>query len=84
MLPDRAGDLGGRSRREPKELESDLDDDQKAKLKEMQAAWVAARDTTCDFYYHKIQGSMSVPMTANCYLAETAQRALLLKTFTGL
>jgi uncharacterized protein YecT (DUF1311 family) len=65
-------------------LEEDLDVDQKAKLKEMQAAWVKARDTTCDFYDHKIQGSMSVPMTASCYLNETARRALLLLVFSGL
>jgi uncharacterized protein YecT (DUF1311 family) len=49
------------------------------KLKEMQHAWIAFRDTTCDFYWYKIHGSMSVPMTAACQLRETARRALLLK-----
>jgi uncharacterized protein YecT (DUF1311 family) len=48
------------------------------KLKEMQRAWIAYRDTTCDFYWYKIHGSMSVPMTAACQLRETARRALLL------
>src|SRR6185312_15665452 len=55
-------------------------DDPKAieKLKEMQRAWIKYRETTCDFYWHKIQGSMSVPMTAACQLRENARRALLL------
>jgi uncharacterized protein YecT (DUF1311 family) len=51
------------------------------KLKEMQRAWIAYRDTTCDFYWYKIHGSMSVPMTAACQLRETARRALLLAFF---
>jgi len=50
----------------------------------MQRAWIASRDATCEFYYHKIQGSMSVPMTAACLLNETARRALLLAAFGGL
>jgi uncharacterized protein YecT (DUF1311 family) len=51
---------------------------------DMQRAWIASRDATCEFYYHKIQGSMSVPMTASCLLSETARRALLLAAFGGL
>jgi uncharacterized protein YecT (DUF1311 family) len=50
----------------------------------MHRAWIASRDATCEFYYHKIQGSMSVPMTAACFLNETARRALLLAAFAGL
>lgn len=49
------------------------------KLKEAQRTWIKYRETTCDFYGHKIRGSMSVPMTAACQLRETARRALLLK-----
>jgi uncharacterized protein YecT (DUF1311 family) len=62
-----------------KELMEAIDDkgDQN-KLKEMQRAWIAYRDTTCDFYWYKIHGSMSVPMTAACQLRETARRAMLL------
>ncbi len=37
-------------------LREDLDDEQKAKLRDMQRAWIAYRNTTCEFYYHKIQG----------------------------
>jgi len=48
------------------------------KLKEMQRAWIAFRDTTCEFYWYKIHGSMSVPMTAACQLRETARRAFML------
>ncbi len=62
-----------------KELMEAIDDkgDQN-KLKEMQRAWIAYRDTTCDFYWYKIHGSMSVPMSAACQLRETARRAMLL------
>jgi len=67
-----------------KELQGELDEEQKAKARDMQRAWIASRDATCEFYYHKIQGSMSVPMTAACLLNETARRALLLAAFGGL
>ena len=36
-----------------KSLATDLDDEQKAKLREMQRAWIAYRDSTCGFYYTK-------------------------------
>jgi uncharacterized protein YecT (DUF1311 family) len=65
------------------ELQGDLDEDQKTRAREMQRAWIASRDATCAFYHHKIQGSMAVPMTASCLLTETARRALLLITFSG-
>ncbi len=62
-----------------KELMEAIDDkEDQDKLKEMQRAWIAYRDTTCDFYWYKIHGSMSVPMTAACQLRETARRAMLL------
>jgi uncharacterized protein YecT (DUF1311 family) len=65
-------------------LREELDDDQKEKLRDMQRAWIAYRNSTCEFYYHKIQGSMATPMTAACLARETARRALLLKFFQGL
>ena len=62
-----------------KDLMDAIDDKKdQGKLKEMQRAWIAFRDTTCDFYWYKIHGSMAVPMTAACQLRETARRALLL------
>lgn len=62
-----------------KELMEAIDDkDDQNKLKEMQRAWIAYRNTTCDFYWYKIHGSMAVPMTAACQLRETARRAFLL------
>jgi uncharacterized protein YecT (DUF1311 family) len=65
-----------------KQLTDALDDkDDQNKLKEMQRAWIAYRDTTCDFYWYKIHGTMSVPMTAACQLRETARRAMLLAFF---
>lgn len=67
-----------------KSLAADLDDEQKAKLREMQRAWIAYRDSTCGFYHTKIQGTMAGPMGAACWARETARRAVLLKFFSGL
>ena len=65
-------------------LRDDLDDEQKTKLRDMQRAWIAYRDTTCEFYYDKIQGTMAGPMTAACMARETARRAVLLGFFRRL
>jgi uncharacterized protein YecT (DUF1311 family) len=65
-------------------LRDDLDDGQKNKLRDMQRAWIAYRDTTCGFYHDKIRGTMATPMAAACVARETARRALLLKQFQGL
>ena len=68
-----------------KELREALDDkEQEQKLTAMQRTWIAYRDTTCNFYYDKIRGSMAVPMTAACQLRETGRRALLLKFMINL
>jgi uncharacterized protein YecT (DUF1311 family) len=67
-----------------KALKDDLDAAQEKKLRDMQRAWIASRDRTCGFFHVKIDGSMAVPMSAACLMRETARRALLLKTFTGL
>jgi uncharacterized protein YecT (DUF1311 family) len=65
-----------------KELMGAVDNQQSAKLRAMQQAWIAYRDTTCNFYMDKIQGSMAIPMGAACAARETARRALLLRAFT--
>jgi uncharacterized protein YecT (DUF1311 family) len=65
-------------------LREGLDDAQKEKLRDMQRAWIEYRNTTCQFYYDKIQGTMATEMTAACLARETARRALLLKFFQGL
>ena len=65
-----------------KKLMDALDNQQSAKLRAMQQAWIAYRDTTCNFYMDKIQGSMAIPMGAACAARETARRALLLREFT--
>lgn len=67
-----------------KGLLASLDDEQAAKARAMQRAWLAYRDTTCGFYYDKIHGSMAGFMEAACVARETARRALLLKFFTSL
>jgi uncharacterized protein YecT (DUF1311 family) len=62
-------------------MEAVDDKNDQDKLKEMQRAWIAYRDTTCDFYWYKIHGTMAQPMTAACQLRETARRAMLLAFF---
>jgi uncharacterized protein YecT (DUF1311 family) len=64
-----------------KNLMGALDNQRIAKLRAMQQAWITYRDTTCNFYMEKIQGSMAIPMGAACAARETARRALLLRFF---
>jgi uncharacterized protein YecT (DUF1311 family) len=64
-----------------KNLMGALDNQQTAKLRAMRQAWITYRDTTCNFYMDKIQGSMAIPMGAACAARETARRALLLRFF---
>jgi uncharacterized protein YecT (DUF1311 family) len=67
-----------------KALTEALDDAQRKKLDAMQSAWAAYRNSTCEFYYDKIQGSMATSMIAACLARETARRALLIDLFRGL
>jgi uncharacterized protein YecT (DUF1311 family) len=67
-----------------KKLQGTLDDDQTAKLRAMQRAWIAYRDTTCNFYWDKIQGTMAQAMVSACEARETARRAVLLRFFSTL
>jgi uncharacterized protein YecT (DUF1311 family) len=62
-------------------LRDKLDDERKTKLREMQRAWIAARDTTCNFYWDYYQGTMAHPMRAECVNRQTAERALFLLGF---
>jgi uncharacterized protein YecT (DUF1311 family) len=62
-------------------LRDKLDAKQKAKLRDMQRAWVQSRTRTCDFYWDFFQGTMASPMSAFCENRETARRALLLLGF---
>ena len=64
-----------------KALLDSLDNDQTAKARAMQRAWAAYRDTTCQFYDDKIQGSMAIAMHAACVTRESARRAMLLGFF---
>lgn len=65
-------------------LLGELDDGQAVKARAMQRAWIGYRDTTCQFYDDKIQGSMAVMMVAACVTRETARRAMLLDFFSRL
>src|SRR5580692_7185690 len=67
-----------------KSLLATLDDEQTAKARAMQRAWIAYRDTTCGFYADKIQGTMAGFMEAACATRETARRAMLLAFFSRL
>jgi uncharacterized protein YecT (DUF1311 family) len=67
-----------------KTLLGTLDAGQTAKARAMQRAWVTYRDTTCQFYDDKIQGSMALMMDAACVSRETARRAMLLAFFSRL
>lgn len=67
-----------------KKLLATLDDEQTAKARAMQRAWIAYRDSTCQFYDDKIQGTMSIMMHAACNTRETARRAMLLDFFSRL
>ena len=67
-----------------KTLLGTLDAEQTAKARAMQRAWVTYRDTTCQFYDDKIQGSMALMMDAACVTRETARRAMLLAFFSRL
>ena len=67
-----------------KNLLAELDADQTEKLRAMQRAWIAYRDTTCAFYWDKIRGTMAIPMASACMARETARRALLLQFISGL
>jgi uncharacterized protein YecT (DUF1311 family) len=62
-----------------KNLAAVLDDEQAAKLRAMQRAWIAYRDTTCSFYWEKIHGTLAIPMEAECVAHETARRVLFLR-----
>jgi uncharacterized protein YecT (DUF1311 family) len=67
-----------------KKLLGTLDDQQTEKLRAMQRAWIAYRDTTCNFYWDKIQGTMAGPTISACEARETARRAVLLQFFSTL
>jgi uncharacterized protein YecT (DUF1311 family) len=64
-----------------KTMLSGLDSAQSKKLREMQRAWIRARDLTCTFWYDYFDGSMARPMIASCNNRETARRAIYLRTF---
>ena len=58
-----------------------FDDEQQVKLRDMQRAWIVAREKTCAFYWDYFQGSMAVPMSASCDNREIGRRALFLLGF---
>lgn len=51
------------------------------KLKASQRSWLAARELTCGFYQDYYEGTMAVPMIADCVSGETALRFFFLDGF---
>jgi uncharacterized protein YecT (DUF1311 family) len=64
-----------------RKLRDKLDETQKGKLRDMQVAWIAAKDKTCAFYWDYYQGTMASPMGSYCVMKETGRRALFLRAF---
>jgi len=64
-----------------KRLLDTLDDEQTIKARAMQRAWIAYRNTTCQFYWDKIRGTMANSMQSACAARESARRAMLLDFF---
>jgi uncharacterized protein YecT (DUF1311 family) len=64
-----------------RKLAKNLEPQQREKLREMQRAWIASRDKTCELFWDFYQGTMAVPMQAACLNRETARRALFLLRF---
>ncbi|HZP71648.1 MAG TPA: lysozyme inhibitor LprI family protein [Pseudolabrys sp.] len=62
-------------------LRGKLDDKQVRKMRDMQRAWIASRDKSCDFFYDYFEGSMANVMIAACQTRETGRRALFLRGF---
>ena len=60
-------------------LAADLDDEQKAKLRDMQRAWIAYRDDLCDLPYEEHGGTAASLDFADCMLSETARQAIWLE-----
>lgn len=58
-----------------------LDADQQVKLREMQRAWIASRDKSCEFLYDYFQGTMANPMISACKTRTTGRQALYLRGF---
>ena len=58
-----------------------IDAEQQIKLRDMQRAWIASRDKTCQFYWDFHQGSIASPMAAYCMVRETARRTMFLRRF---
>src|SRR5262245_31510304 len=63
---------------------SEADAATRAKLREMQRAWIAFEEKKCAFHYVAEPGSASIPMTAYCSMTETGRQALFLERVFGL
>jgi uncharacterized protein YecT (DUF1311 family) len=62
-------------------LSKKLDAKQQNRLRDMQRAWIASRNATCQFYWDYYQGTMASPMAASCVNRATARRAIFLLGF---
>ncbi len=58
-----------------------LEPEQARKLKAAQRAWIEARELACGFYQVYFEGTMAVPMGADCINTQTADRFFFLEAF---
>lgn len=58
-----------------------LEPEKARKLKAAQRSWIASRDLTCGFYQDYFEGTMAVPMIADCVNGEAASRFFFLDGF---
>ena len=52
-----------------------------AALRDLQRAWIKAKDKRCNRFWEEFQGTMAHPMIAHCDHRETARRALFLLNY---
>lgn len=64
-------------------LREKLDARRFAALRDLQRAWIKAKDKKCNRFWQEFQGTMAHPMIANCDHLETARRALFLLNYGG-
>jgi uncharacterized protein YecT (DUF1311 family) len=61
----------------------EVDNATRARLREMQRAWIAFEDKKCGFHHVAEPGTAAVPMAAYCIMTETGRQVLFLERVFG-
>ena len=69
-----------RLNRDYQELLKEMKNDDKARLREMQRAWIAFREKKCGFRQQEQEGTVGMIQNENCYMEETGRQSLFLQT----